>query len=185
MKKLVASLASIAIAVSLTSITSCSSDANSDTSNSSQEQSSKQKSVKLTEGSEAPDFEFQTPEGDTASLSDYEGDVILLNFWATWCGYCIDEMPAMQEITENYPDVTVIAINRGDNSATAQEFSESSGYDFVWGLDENYEIERLYPSNGIPYSIIIDREGSIVTIYEGSASDMYSYFEAAVKAAGA
>lgn len=142
--------------------------------------------VKIAEGATAPDFTFTTSEGETANLSDYQGKVVLLNFWATWCGYCIDEMPALQKIAENYPDsVVVLAVNRGDSVSEANTFAEESDYDFVWGLDDDGAIQKLYPANGIPYSIIIDKDGVIGTIYEGSAADMYPYFEDAVVAAGA
>ena len=142
------------------------------------------KMAEVKEGAYAPDFEFITMDGTTAKLSDYQGQVILLNFWATWCGYCIEEMPDMQRIAEDYPDVVILAINRSDDSALAIEFANEKGYDFIWGLDEDGSIARLYPSNGIPYSLIIDREGIIGTIYEGSAPDMYHYFKVALVAAG-
>lgn len=149
-------------------------------------ESNSSETVKIAEGALAPDFEFSTPEGETARLSDFKGKVVLLNFWATWCGYCIDEMPAMQKITENFSDsVVVLAINRGDVKADATEFIEESNYDYVWGLDEDMSIQKLYPANGIPYSIIIDEEGIIGTIFEGSAPDMYPYFEEALTLAGA
>lgn len=140
---------------------------------------------KVAEGSEAPDFSFVTTDGETAKLSDYEGKVVLVNFWATWCGYCIEEMPAMQKITENYPEVVVLAINRGDTEPEARAFAQKNNYDFVWGLDDEGEIQKLYPSNGIPYSIIIDKQGVVGSIFEGSASDMYPHFEEAVSLAGA
>ena len=146
---------------------------------------SEEKKTAVEEGAYAPDFEFVTMDGTTARLSDYQGQVVLLNFWATWCGYCIDEMPAMQKITEDYPDVVILAINRSDDSALAREFAQEKGYNFIWGLDDDGAVARLYPSNGIPYSLIIDKEGVIGTIYEGSAPNMYPYFEQALLEAGA
>lgn len=140
----------------------------------------------IKEGAAAPDFTFTTIDGKTASLSDFEGKVVLLNFWATWCGYCIDEMPALQQISENYPeDVVVLAINRGDSASKAKTFAQENTYDFVWGLDDDGAVQKLYPANGIPYSVIINKDGVIQTIFEGSAPNMYPYFEEAVISAGA
>ena len=139
----------------------------------------------IEEGAIAPDFAFSTTSGEIAHLSDFSGKVVLLNFWATWCGYCIEEMPAIQQIRETYPDVEVLAINRGDSADEAIAYAQESNYDFTWGIDEVGVVQELYPANGIPYSIIIDKDGAISAIFEGSAPDMYPYFEEAVKAAGA
>lgn len=136
-------------------------------------------------GNTAPDFEFKTIDGTMAKLSDYRGSVVILNFWASWCGYCVQEMPDMDKIVAAYPDVTVIAINRGDSTSTAISAAEKFNYSFVWGLDEDGSIETLYPADGIPYSIIIDANGTIVQVFNGSSSDMYSYFKSAVVKAGA
>ena len=170
-------------------LASCSSGSNeSSNSNSSSDSSSGSTSggaAIVKEGSVAPDFEFETVDGKTAKLSDYKGQVVLLNFWATWCGYCMREMPDMAKINETYPDVTVLAINRGDQPNKAISKAQELGYEFVWGLDQDGAIEALYPANGIPYSLIIDKEGIVTTIYSGSAEDMYTYFEKAVIQAGA
>lgn len=137
-------------------------------------------SIAVEKGSEAPDFTFQDNSGTTRNLSDYRGHVVILNFWATWCSYCLVEMPDMQQIVEDYSEVSVLAINRGDAVDVANEASVEYGYDFVWGTDGDGTIQSLYPSNGIPYSVIIDKEGTIVEIYEGSSPSMYQYFEDAI-----
>lgn len=144
-----------------------------------------QKARAIEAGVEAPDFEFTTTAGDTAKLSDYRGKVVVLNFWATWCGYCMREMPDLNQIDKTFDDVAVVAINRGDTPAKAQAKAEDLGYDFAWGLDENGAIEALYPANGIPYTIIIDKNGIVSATFAGSAADMYARLEAAVTKAGA
>lgn len=144
-----------------------------------------QKAPKIEAGVEAPDFEFTTMDGETAKLSDYRGNVVVLNFWATWCGYCMRDMPALNQIAETFDDVAVIAINRGDNAANAKAKADELGYGFVWGLDESSAIEALYPANGIPYTIVIDKNGIVSTTFAGSAPDMYARLEAAVAKAGA
>lgn len=144
-----------------------------------------QKPAKVEEGVEAPDFEFATMDGSTAKLSDYKGDVVVLTFWATWCGYCMRDMPVMNEISQSFEDVQVVAINRGDRTADAQAKAEDLGYDFAWGLDEDGAINALYPANGIPYTVIINKDGVVSSSIPGSAPDMYAYLEKAVTKAGA
>lgn len=185
LRLLSAVFASTLLLVGLAACSGAAQPTDSQSANSQGNASGDQGSTTVAEGTKAPDFSFTAVDGKTRALSDFEGQVVLLNFWATWCGYCINEMPAMQKITENYSNVVVLAINRGDNASEANSFSSESGYGFIWGLDEDGAIEKLYPSNGIPYSLIIDRDGTIITIFEGSASDMYPYFESAVVDAGA
>jgi len=143
------------------------------------------KPVEVKEGSIAPDFEFVTMDGKKGKLSDYRGKVVLLNFWASWCGPCVHEMPDMQRIADDYPSVVILAVNRNESTADATKFANDKGYSFIWALDEDKAIQAVYPSNGIPYTIVIDKDGVIGTIYVGSANDMYPYFEKAIKDAGA
>ena len=131
----------------------------------------------------APDFEFETFDGTKGKLSDYKGKVVLLNFWASWCFYCIQEMPDMQKISEDYPDVVILAVNRSETKGDAAMFAYKAGYDFTWTFDEDGSIEFLYPAIGIPYTVIIDKDGVIGTIYPGGVT--YAYFESALLAAGA
>ncbi len=63
------------------------------------------------EGMKAPDFTLDTLAGKSSSLSDYKGKKVLLNFWATWCKPCRMEMPDMQELQKEYPDIAVVAVN--------------------------------------------------------------------------
>jgi thiol-disulfide isomerase/thioredoxin len=138
----------------------------------------------LSEGATAPDFSFTYESGESAKLSDYRGQVVFINFWASWCGPCMQEMPDINELRQAYPDVVILEINVSDEKTDALEFIGKSGYDVSWIIDDG-TIASHYPSQGIPYTLILDKSGVISTIFEGSAPDMFSYFEAAVIAAGA
>lgn len=81
--------------------------------------------------------------------------------------------------------MAVLAINRGDTVLEANDAARGYGYDFLWGTDESDVVHSLYPSNGIPYSVIIDKEGVVQEIFEGTYPEMYSYFATAVESAGA
>jgi len=136
----------------------------------------------LSEGDLAPDFSFTTIDGQTAKLSDYRGSVVFINLWASWCGPCRNELPDIQTLHQRYPNVVIIEVNVNDNPADAQVVIDNLGLDVHWVLD-NGSIARLYPTDGIPYTVIIRPDGVIGTIFVGSAPNMINYFEEAVRAA--
>lgn len=136
-------------------------------------------------GQAAPDALLTYIDGSQERISDLAGNPTILSFWGTWCPYCIKEMPDLQKIKENYPEVNVVLVNCGEDKDTVTKFAEQEGYDFLWALDEQYEVQAAYPTRGIPYTVVIDSEGVVTEIFEGSGPDMYSKFEAALKKAQA
>jgi thiol-disulfide isomerase/thioredoxin len=136
------------------------------------------------EGQLAPDFSYTTVDGASGSLSDHRDTVVLLNLWASWCGPCVVEMPDIARLKENYPELEVLAVNVSDDPANARDFIADAGYDFSWVLDEQRTIEALYPTGGIPYTVIINREGTVTSIFLGSPRDTYVTYELAIKQAG-
>jgi len=136
--------------------------------------------AKVEIGSPAPNFKIELLDGETAKLSDYRGKTVLINFWATWCGPCVNEMPDIQELSEAYADdLIVVAINCSEKKDKVENFIEKTGYNFIIGLDETGDIQKKYPSQGIPYTIIINPEGIITNIRLGSGS--FSDYEKYVK----
>lgn len=130
----------------------------------------------------APDFETVLADGTEVNLSDYRGKKVLLNFWATWCGYCIMEFPALDRLSQDYADeLVVLAIDCGEDEATVQDFLEKNEYSFLVGMDEDYEIQRLYPTNGIPYTVLIGEEGEVLHRTTGIPSreedEIYEYYK--------
>ena len=125
----------------------------------------------VSEGEEMRDFTGELVGGGELKLSDLKGRVILLNFWATWCGPCVGEMPAFPKLVEKYgDDLALVTVNVGEDAETIQEFLDTNSYsDLTVFLDEDYVISDLYPSDGIPYTIIIDREGVISATELGAA----------------
>jgi len=116
----------------------------------------------------APDFNVKLLSGDAVKLSDFRGKVVFINFWATWCEPCVSEMPDMQELFEMFPDdLVVLAVNRSEKKDKVENFIAQNGYTFNIGLDENGEIQEKYPTQGIPYTIIINPEGLITEIRLG------------------
>lgn len=133
--------------------------------------------VPLEVGDKYPDFSGKLLNGETFKLSDYEGKVMLINFWATWCGPCVGEMPAFPRLVEKYgDDLILVAVNVAQDAETVQAFADENGYDFNIVLDPDYSISDLYPTDGIPYTVIVDREGNISEIHLG-ASEADEMFE--------
>lgn len=134
--------------------------------------------------SETPDVTLNLTDGTQRQLSDSQGHVVILSFWATWCPYCIEEMPDIQQITKDYEGVEAILVNCGEDAATVEDFMAENPYDFTWVLDEDYAVQSAYPTSGIPYTLVIDTEGNVVKAFSGSkASGMYDDFAAAVEEA--
>lgn len=135
-------------------------------------------------GDTAPDFSVELLSGETVKLSDYKGKAVFVNFWATWCGPCVEEMPDIQKLSEAFAnDLVVLAINYAEKKNQVDEFITKNNYTFNVGLDEKTEISERYPSTGIPYTVIINADGIITSIHLGASSDMFSVYEEDVKAA--
>lgn len=122
------------------------------------------KQLNLKQGDRAPDFQLKTIEGETIKLSDFHGQKILLNFWATWCPPCRDEMPDMQKYHEQHDDVTILAVNLTESERMIddiEEFLDEFSITFDVLLDENTEVANLYTAHALPTTYFIDPEGMI------------------------
>ncbi|HUR92768.1 MAG TPA: TlpA disulfide reductase family protein [Gemmatimonadaceae bacterium] len=118
-------------------------------------------------GSRAPDFSAATLDSvsRTRTLADYDGDVILLNIWATWCGPCRVEMPSIQSLHEEYAPrglkVVAVSVDAGGKERQIREFTDSLGLTFEILHDSAGAIEQSYRSTGVPETIVIGRDGVI------------------------
>ena len=136
------------------------------------------------EGDVAPDFTAETADETTFELKAEKGKVVLLNFWATWCGPCVGEMPAFQKLYEEYGDkLSVLAVNYMEDKETVNQFIEETGYTFPIAYDEDGAICSLYPSEGIPYTLVIDENGVVDKIYVGAsdAEAQYQEYKSAIE----
>ncbi|MDR1357821.1 MAG: TlpA family protein disulfide reductase [Coriobacteriales bacterium] len=136
------------------------------------------------EGDTAPDFSFAALDGTVSSLAELKGEVVLLNFWASWCPPCVAEMPDIERLREAYPSLKVLAVSLDVDEAEMRAFIEESDYGFAWIHDVGYRIANLYPESAIPYTIIIDRDGVITATFLGSPRDPFATYESALQAAG-
>ena len=120
-------------------------------------------------GNTAPDFTFPTLTGDTVSLADLRGQVVLLNIWATWCTPCVREMPALENLYRELHDdgLEILAVSvdasagvfkgGGDVGAFVNEF----GLTFPILLNPSGDIQTAYGVNGLPTSFVIDKQGRV------------------------
>lgn len=127
--------------------------------------------IGLGKGKKAPDFELKTLDGESAKLSDYEGEKVIVNFWATWCPPCREEIPALQKLYDNY-DVEILAVD-----LTETESDLDAVEDFVYDefdmtfpvlLDEKSEIAEAYQVMAYPTSYMVDTDGVIQFLAMGA-----------------
>jgi cytochrome c biogenesis protein CcmG, thiol:disulfide interchange protein DsbE len=112
--------------------------------------------------SPAPDFSLPTLSGETVSLKQFRGKPVVLNFWATWCLPCREEMPLLQKVyAQNEPGLEILAINNAEADSAVRPFAEELGLSFPVLLDSDGAITRLFRVSGFPASIFIDSEGII------------------------
>jgi peroxiredoxin len=121
--------------------------------------------------SPAPDFTTRDLAGNTVRLSDYRGQPVVLNAWATWCGPCRLEMPDLEKFYQEYHEqgVVVLAVNMGESKDTVATFIKDNKYTFPVLLDETTAaVGRPYRISGIPATFFIDRQGKIASIQVGA-----------------
>ena len=130
------------------------------------------------EGQQAPDFALKSSTGENLRLSEYRGDVVMINFWATWCGPCRQEMPLLDELYSRYQRVgfNLLGVNIDDDSSRAMNMIEELGVNFPVLFDARKEVSKLYEVDAMPVTVIVDREGTVRYIHHGykpGYEDMY------------
>lgn len=103
-------------------------------------------------------------DGSEARLADYEGQVVFLNFWATWCAPCVEEMPAMQVLQDTLEGegLAVVAVNVGESSEQVTRFVDMLGLQYEILLDRNMRVTASYNVRVMPTTLIIDRSGQVI-----------------------
>lgn len=120
-------------------------------------------------GQPAPDFVLKSASGENLRLSEYRGDVVMINFWATWCGPCRQEMPLLDELFTRYRRVgfNLLGINIDDDSRRAMKMIKDLGVSFPVLFDETKAVSKLYAVEAMPVTILVDREGIVRHIHHG------------------
>ena len=121
------------------------------------------RAAELTLGKPAPDFTLKDIDGETVSLKDFRGKVVLLDFWATWCGPCIGELPELKALYEKHkhnPDFTLISISSDVNDETVAKFVANNEMPWIH-IRETEEMQAKFSVIGIPHYRVIDKNGLI------------------------
>ena len=123
----------------------------------------------LGRGLTAPDFELRTLEGERRELSDWRGQVVLLNFWATWCKPCEDEMPAMERLYRALRgrEFELLAVSVDEDRESVERFRARLGLSFPILLDPEQRVARAYQTFRFPESLLIGPDGRVVERYVG------------------
>ncbi|MEL7185763.1 MAG: TlpA disulfide reductase family protein [Pseudomonadota bacterium] len=132
------------------------------------------------EGQPAPDFALKSSTGENLRLSEYRGDVVMINFWATWCGPCRQEMPLLDELYNRYERVgfNLLGVNIDDDSRRAMQMIDELGVDFPVLFDNRKEVSEMYDVATMPVTVLVDREGTVRYVHQGyKAGDEDTYLD--------
>jgi cytochrome c biogenesis protein CcmG, thiol:disulfide interchange protein DsbE len=117
--------------------------------------------AKLENGSLANDFALENLDAEQVRLSDLRGKVVVVNFWATWCIPCVEEMPSFQEFQTQYPGFVMLGIDQKEGLEQVRTFLEGKGIDYPILLDYNAKVAGSYKVFMLPTTFFIDQEGMI------------------------
>lgn len=120
-------------------------------------------------GKPAPDFALKSSTGENLRLSEYRGDVVMINFWATWCGPCRQEMPLLDQLYTRYERVgfNLLGVNIDDDSNRAMDMIRELGVNFPVLFDARKEVSKLYDVDAMPVTVLVDRTGNVRYVHQG------------------
>jgi thiol-disulfide isomerase/thioredoxin len=124
----------------------------------------------ITKGMVAPDLTVADLQGVPRSLSDYRGQIVMLNFWASWCGYCRSEIPHMNTVYDELRDqgFEIVAVNMGEDPEHLRQFAAEYQMEFPILADVEGVTVPVYQIRSIPTSYFLDREGVVQVLYGGA-----------------
>lgn len=118
----------------------------------------------------APGFQLSGRGGKTIDLSQFKGQVVMINFWATWCGPCRQEMPLLEDIYKKYKPMgfTMLGVNVEPDSAGAEAWlQKQKPVTFPVAFDVDSKVSKLYKVAGMPSTVFVDRKGNVRVMHKG------------------
>jgi peroxiredoxin len=139
------------------------------------------------EGKAAPDFTLRDLQDNSVSLRSLRGSVVVLDFWATWCGPCRASLPKLDELNREIADegVKIFAVNLREEKAAAQKFADATGLRLPVLLDDSGKVAQTYAVSGIPQTVVIDKRGVIRRVIVGFSPDTEAQLREAIRDANA
>jgi peroxiredoxin len=131
----------------------------------------------------APDFALKSMSGDNIRLSEHRGEVILLNFWASWCGPCRQEMPHLNALQQRYSKLgfNVVGVNVDKDSALANKLLKDIPVSFPVLLDNMGDVSASYNVSAMPTTVLIDRDGNMRYLHKGYKPGYENDYEQQIK----
>ena len=169
----------VLLLVTLSVLSSCTGNSGAEQQSSQSEQSEQQSSQSEQQSSQgtwgnAPDFVVMDADGKAVALSSFAGKPIVVNFWATWCGYCKLEMPDFDRAYKEYPDVVFLMVNATDGVYETKEKADAyvaqEGFSFGVYYDMASTAQMAYKISGYPTTVFIDANGDVVAKEVGAIS---------------
>ena len=129
---------------------------------------------KVDAGDRAPSFELTDDSGSGARLEDYRGKYVLLNFWATWCGPCVQEVPSLNRLQQEFESkgLVVLGISVDENKEAYEQFLDRFSVTFPTVRDPEMAVATRYGTNMYPETYLIDRDGRVIRKYIGGENWM-------------
>jgi thiol-disulfide isomerase/thioredoxin len=121
----------------------------------------------------APDFSLKDLNGNTVKLSDYKGKIVFLNFWATWCQYCKQEMPDLNELNKELVkgnDAVILAVDTQEKDNIVKDYLKANNIGLNVVLDSDGAVTGTYGVSGFPTTFVIDKQGYLYTYIEGATN---------------
>jgi len=131
----------------------------------------------------SPDFVLKSKEHGNMRASEQKGNVVLINFWASWCGPCRDELPVMEALYQDYQDLgfEILAVNVDDDARKADVLLDDIRVSFPVLYDTSGEVSQLFDVNAMPTTVMLDRDGKVRLIHSGFRSGDEKKYEKAIK----
>lgn len=123
--------------------------------------------------SKAPDFTLKDLNGNSVTLESLKGKVVYLNFWATWCPWCVKELPDVETVYKQYKDkdVVILAVDIGESEQDVRNYVNQYKYTFPVLLDTAQDVARQYGARSIPLSVFIDKNGELAQQHLGTMDE--------------
>jgi len=117
----------------------------------------------------APDFTLKSNRGSNVKLSEHRGEVIMINFWASWCAPCRKEMPLLEDLYQRYKDggFTLLGVNVEEDSSAAKDLLKDVRVSFPILFDNQNKVSQLYNVEAMPSTVILDRNGKVRFVHKG------------------